>query len=96
MEQDITTPLTVRVRGGLILNITYNLTFDETGNLVDVKSNDGMISILSSKLKTFLDSCIGDYTINQQDFTITFTDSRDFMQYHLVEDDRDDEEDWIK
>lgn len=88
MEQ-ITKPLTAKIKSGhyiLVLDVTIDN--DSNGNIIILDTNISNEIELSSSFRSFLDTCIGNYTFNVSEsaVTITFEDSRDFVQYLLSTD----------
>lgn len=91
MEQEIneTLPLTAKIKSGhMTMMLSFNMEHDENNNLIKISFDDNKTEYeLSEAMQLFVNSCFGKCIINPNSFTITFTDSRDFMQYQLTEGD---------
>ena len=77
--------LTANVHGHLALNITYQINLDDNNRIVSAEiDKDNEIKFFwSDVMKEFISTCFGTYEVNIYDYTITFSDSRDYMRYCL-------------
>lgn len=75
--------LTVSVNGFLTLNITYNLTLDDHNTITSATLNDDIKFFWNDVMDDFLSTCFGTYEVNVNDYTLTFTDPRDYMRFCL-------------
>jgi len=77
--------LTAKIKEGhLVINITYRLSFDDDSNLVSAEPEDNYRYVWSDSMDDFLANCFGEYKVNATEFTLTFSDSRDYMRYCLA------------
>ena len=75
--------LTVNVSNHLSINVVYHLTLDDDKRILSAEIDSDRKFSWSNTMTEFLSYCLGEYTVNN-DLTLTFTDTRDYMRYLLI------------
>lgn len=85
ISMDQIAPLTAKLkRGHVVMHSYFSLTLGVNYEVLTGEPINTEINVLTDDMQNFLDSCIGDYKFNFDDYSITFTDSRDYVNYLLA------------
>ena len=74
--------------GHVIIHMSFQLNIDDDFNLLSTEMITKELMIDSDEMKQFLDSCVGEYTFNNDEYTISFNDNRDYVRYLLTLEDK--------
>ena len=81
---------TARIKDGhAVIYMNFQANFNDDSEFLSVDLTDTRTTVTSEILQEFLDSCVGEYKINNDDYTIEFSDITDFVNYLLTIDDND-------
>lgn len=76
-------------KANMTILMKFDVNFDDNDQFVDI-TEKSMTPTFSPQLETFLNSCRGRFAVDLSEFTISFDDNRDFVEYSLKFDDVND------
>ena len=77
--------LTTKIKyGHVMIRMNLNVQFTDDMDYFESDIVDAEIVIKSDEFQKFLDSCVGTYSFDIDQYSITFTNTQDYVNYLLV------------